>query len=302
MKNYEKVAVTGISQERFMLFIIELSGEDYECKKAIYFGNEYKFAIHSIIDYDNSIYLADSFNNRIYKYDYKLDEFSETTVGRDPRHMCIKDNIMYVANFDSDNISMIDMTSFTLLGSIPSGIKTHDVILGENNKKLYTCCYEENKVMEYDIENESKRFFVTKGKPMHLFLSEDNIMVMTYFVNGNVNTKINFINIETGDNYKTLEIKGLASDFNFDKGNNMLYVINIIDKSIYIIDGLEKEIIKKIYLGGYPESVSLGERNIYVANSKKNQITVIEKEGLYISKIIDLQFTPVCINVIQDQK
>lgn len=294
----EKVVATGISQGRLMLFIIELCGEDYICKKAVNFGGIDKFAIHSIINFENSVYLADSFNNKIYKYDYALNEFYETTVGRDPRHMAIANDTMYVANFESDNISVIDMNSFTLTGSIPAGIKTHDVVLKESNKMLYTSCYEENEVIEYSIESENKRIFKTDGKPMHLRLSNNSIIVMTYFVNGNIHTKINFIDTITGNVGKVIEIEGLASDFDFDNEQNMLYIINIVDKSLYVVDIMKKEIVKKIYIGGYPESLSIGEKNIYVTNSKKCQIASIEKEGFYISKIINLQFVPDCIKVI----
>jgi len=298
MKCDERVVATGISQGRLMLFIIELWGEDYVCKKAVNFGGIDKFAIHSIINIGNSVYLADSFNNKIYKYDYYLNEFYETTVGRDPRHMCIGNDMMYVANFESDNISIIDMSSFTLTGSIPAGIKTHDVVLSDNKKMLYTSCYEENEVIEYNTENENRKYFKTDGKPMHLFLNENSIIVMTYFVNGNVHTKINFIDLITGNIDNVIEIDGLASDFDLDKKNNMLYVINIVDKSLYIIDIIHKGILKKVYLGGYPEYLTIGGKNIYVTNSKKCQIASIEKEGFYISKIINLQFVPDCIKVI----
>ena len=242
--------------------------------------------------------MTDSFNNKIYKYDYFKNEFYETTVGRDPRHMAIANDIMYVANFESDNISVIDMNSFTLTGSIPGGIKTHDVVLKESNKMLYTSCYEENEIIEYSIENENRRFFKTDGKPMHLRLSGNNIIAMTYYVNGNVHTKINFIDTITGKIGTVIRIEGLASDIDFDNDNNMLYVINIVDKSIYIIDVMQKEITKKIYLGGYPESLTVGDKNIYITNSKKRQIVSIVKEGFYISKIIDIQFVPDCIKVI----
>ena len=294
----EKVAATGISKGSLMLFAIELFNDDYVCKKAVYLGGKEKFAIHSILNFENSVYLADSFNNKIYKYDLMKNEFSETTVGRDPRHMCIYESVMYVANFESDNISVIDLSTFTLTESIPAGIKTHDVAIDNNNKMLYTTCYEENMVIEYSLSNENKRYFNTDGKPMHLFLSDGSIVTMTYFTNGNIHTKINFIDIAKGKLTDVIEIEGLASDFSLDLRSKLLYVLNIEDKSLYIVDVVQKKIIKKIFLGGYPESVTFGERNIYVTNSKKNQIACIEKEGFSILRTIDLNFIPDCIRVI----
>ena len=300
MKYDDKVSVIGIYQGRLMLFIIELLGEDYICKKAINLGKEDKLAIHSIKNDHNSVYLADSYNNKIYKYDYIINELYEETVGRDPRHMCIADDNLYVANFESDNISVIDMSNFSLTESIPAGIKPHDVLYYKNNEKLYTCCYEENEIIEYSEEHEEKRRFNTDGKPMHMFIANGSIILMTYLANGNVHTKINFISIYDGKIEKVLEIEGLASDFDIDYKRNLLYVINIEDKKLYIIDTTKKETVKTVYLGGYPESLTVGEKFVYITNSKKNLITAVDCDNLIIDRLINLNFTPSCIKIITD--
>ncbi len=291
-----KIVTTGICQGKLFLFIMELLKEDYYFKKALYLGAGDSLAIHSIEVFNDAVYMADSFNNKIYKFD-SANNFFETNVGRDPRHMCMdKDNI-YVANFESDNISIIELDTFTLTGSLPAGIKTHDVIYSEKSNSLYTTCYEENEVLEYSIDNGIRRRFKTDGKPMHIFVLDDTIIVMTYYVNGIVQTKLNFINLSNKDIEDTIDIDGLASDFLLDYENNMLYIINIVDKSLYIADALLRKIIKKIYLGGYPESISCGSKNIYVTNSKKQQIDVIEKQGHNISTL-KLMFTPGLIKII----
>ena len=295
----EKIVTTGISRGRLLMLIMELCEDNYSLKKVVNLGLSDSLAIHSIAFFENSVYMADSFNNKIYKYDGKSNELSETNVGRDPRHMCLDNENIYVANFESDNISIIDLNSFTLTGSIPAGIKAHDVVYSQKNNSLYTSCYEENEVVEYAIDNGLRRSFKTDGKPMHLFLLNDTIIAMTYHVNGNIHTKINFINLKDGNIEDIIIIEGLASDFLLDYENNMLYILNIVDKSLYIVNESLREIVKKVYLGGYPESVSCGGNNIYVTNSKKQQITVIEKKGYNIARSIDLQFVPDLIKVIR---
>jgi DNA-binding beta-propeller fold protein YncE len=64
------------------------------------------------------------------------------------------------------------------------------------------------------------------------------------------------------------------------------------------MDTEKMNIIKKIYLGGYPESLCFSKENIYVTNSKKNQIDVIEKKSLSVVNNIKLDFTPDLIKVI----
>lgn len=292
----EKIVTTGISQGKLFLFVTELSGEGLSFKKAFNFRTGDNFSIHSIEYFDNAVYMADSYNNKIYKL--HKNNFFETNVGRDPRHMCFDRENMYVANFESDNISIIELSSFTLTGSIPAGIKAHDVIYSEKNKSLYTSCYEENEVAEYNIENGKRRGLVTDGKPMHIYVLNDTIIVMTYYVNGKIQTKINFINLINRNIENIIRIEGLASDFLLDYDNKMLYILNIDDKTLYIADALLRNIIKKIYLGGYPESISTGSKNIYVTNSKKQQIHVIEKKSHSLSSSIKLNFIPDLIKII----
>lgn len=300
MEYVEKVVVTGFSQDKFILLLLVITDDgNYECKKVLRFTDMDKIAIHSIFYLDNVVYMVDSINNKIYKYDFDLSEYNETTVGRDPRHMCINNNNIYVTNFESDNISIIDNQSFTLAGSIPAGIKPHDIKFYDKKNTIYISCYEENQIIEYNIQDGKLRNLNTDGKPMHIFVDGNNIIAMTYFVNGNIYSKINFLNLDTNKIEEVINIKGLASDIEYDINNKLLYVINIEDKCLYIIDIYKRSILKKIYIGGYPESLTFGTDNIYVTNSKKKQITIIDIATLSIYKNIDLEFSPDCIKTIK---
>lgn len=292
------VAATGTDKGKLMLFIMELWKENYICCKALNFGIKENFALHSIITADKAIYASDSLNNKLYKYNICTNEISETNVGSNPRHICLDKENIYVANFESDDISIVDLDSFTLTGSIPAGIKAHDVIYSKKLNSLYTTCYEENQVLEYNIQTGKSRTFTTNGKPMHLFQLNNHIVVMTYFVNGNINTNINFINLNDGKIEDIIILNGLASDFKLDCAKNMLYIINIEDKSLYVVNASLRKIVKKVYLGGYPESVAFSEKNIYVTNSKKQTITVIDKTEYSIIRSVELGFVPDLISVI----
>lgn len=298
MKYDDKVSIMGIYQGRVLLFIMELFPGDFVCKKVLNLGKDDKLDIHSIINSGNSVYLTDSHNNKIYRYDYVVNEFSDVNVGRDPRHMAVDKDNMYVSNFESDNISVIDLSNFTLTESIPAGIKPHDILFNNKNDRLYACCYEESEIIEYSGNREITRRFRTEGKPMHMLILGDCLIVMTYFVNGNVYTKINFIDIKSGKIKRIILIEGLASDFDIDYKRQLLFIINIVDKNLYIVDIGKKEVFKKIFMGGYSESLTVGDGNVYVTNSKRNQITVIESDKLVVSKAINLKFTPGNIKVI----
>lgn len=291
----ETCFVTGYSKDKFMIMELELNKTNYLCKTIYCFKGMDKILIHSLEDLDESIYLIDSFNDKLYKYN-KERTLLEIAVGRDPRHMCFDEKNIYVTNFESDSISIIDLETFSLTGSIPTGIKPHDISC--NSGILYVTCYEENKILEYNLENEYNRYFTTSGKPMHISVMEDIIIVMTYSLDDKIDTKVNFINKTTGMIEDIIEIEELCSNFDIDKKNNQLYITNIVDKSLYIIDINNRIIEKTIFLGGYPEDISHSEKNIYVTNSKKNQIIVVDKKTKQVSANIDLEFIPECIKII----
>ncbi len=299
MNCMDNVVVTGYSQNRYMILLLELRDEgDYVCKKTFNFTDMERVSTHSIMNEDEIVYLVDSYNNKISKFDFNSNKYEETTVGRDPRHLCKNKENIYVTNFESDNISVIDIENFTLTGSIPAGIKPHDIKFCEYNNNLYISCYEENQIIEYNLQGGIKNYFNTEGKPMHFFVENKNIIAMTYYTNGNIYTKINFINLTTNEIEDVIKIKGLASDMDYDIKNNLLYLINIDDKSLYIIDAKKRNILKRIFIGGYPEGLSFGENNIYVTNSKKNQISIIDIATFSVIRNMDLGFSPACIKVV----
>ncbi|MDD2495892.1 MAG: hypothetical protein PHE29_11950 [Tissierellia bacterium] len=299
MEYVESVIVSGMSQDKYILLKLGIKNDDsYELNKILHFIDTEKRALHSIFYSDNVVYMVDSFNNKVIKFDFASNSCSDVTVGRDPRHLCLNKDNIYVTNFESDNISVIDNNSFTLAGSIPAGIKPHDIKYYHKDNNLYVSCYEENQIIQLNPHSGETKCLETDGKPMHIFV-DDILIAMTYYANGNIYSKINFLNFETNNIEDIIKIKGLASDIEYDYVHKLLYVINIEDKSIYIIDAIKRKIIKKIQLGGYPESLTVGENYLLVTNSKKKLITLIDIETLTIYKNIELEFTPDCIKIIR---
>lgn len=296
MKYMDKVAVIGLCEGKSLLGVLNLNDEQFNLKQIILdVSDKQDIAIHSLLSCGNFIYLADSFHNKVYKVNIYSNEIDEANVGRDPRHMCLSNGNLYVSNFESDNISIIELDNFNLTGSFPTGIKPHDIKVKDNN--IYISCYEENIIIQYGLVDGNKRYFYMDSKPMHLYLLDDIIITMNFHTNGDANTQINFINLNSNIVEGIINIEGISNDIDVDESNKRLYLLNIVDKFLYIIDITERKIQKKIFLGGYSESLTVGENYIYVTNSKKNQILIIDKETFTI-KNIDLSFTPDCIKVI----
>lgn len=255
-----------------------------------------KIMLHSCLLQESNIYILDSFNNLLIKYDINSMEYLDCYTGKDPRHICkYRDNI-YVTNFESDSISIIDDKSCTLTESISVNSKPHDIVAHHTNNKLYIACYEENEILEYDIDKSEKKYLEIAGKPMHLILFNNYLFAMAYKVNGSTSSEIYIINLNNYIVEKKYHINEMTNNFTYDADANMLYILAIESGTVYLIDLKNESIKKQIHLNGYLESVFVSKKHIYIANSSRNNISIIDKFTSQQIKNITLNFSPIYIS------
>ncbi|QSX06891.1 hypothetical protein JYG23_05445 [Sedimentibacter sp. zth1] len=253
--------------------------------------------LHSCIISNNILYILDSFNSVMIRCNLYTNSYCECCTGKDPRHLCKYLDNIYITNFESDSVSIVDADSCTQTGIIKVCMKPHDII-SNNDNKIYVSCYEENCILEYDITNYNKKYYYINGKPMHLIIDENRLYVLSYLVNENMQSEINIINLETGVTDKTFFIEEITNNFIIDKDNNRLMVLSIEKGRLYIIDINTGEIIKQIHLKGYLEDVSVDNKYIYIANSNKSSVTLIDKITYEKINTIYFDFQPLYIKIV----
>lgn len=291
----EKFIISGYYNKRTIIIILKYNGDEYTYEK-IFFGiDKLNQAVHSILAYDDQLYIVDSFNGIVYKYNLNKKDLSKVTVGKDPRHIARLDKKLYVTNFESDSVSVIDIDKFYLIESVPAGIKPHDITIEQNNKKIYVASYEENLIIEFENNTKKKAFYKTDGKPIHIDKYKNRLFVLTYFLNGNVISKLNVIDIHNKSIEIPCAIKGLVTNIKYDPYFNAVYMINIEDRYLYCADLKNNETKKLLFLGGYPEDIVIGNKNIFITNSKKKSLVIIDKQSKQKEKTIHLGFSPECI-------
>ena len=122
MKDVERICVSGSKNGRFLTLVIDTDGTDLAVRRVFCLPEGKETAVHSILCTDEYIYMADAYNDSIYRLSMSNRDNQELTVGRDPRHMALYGGCICITNFESDNISIVDADSFTLAGSIPADI------------------------------------------------------------------------------------------------------------------------------------------------------------------------------------
>lgn len=241
---------------------------------------------------NNKLLMLDSLANSILQYNLLTKELNECYTGKDPRHLCKCGNNIYVTNFESDSISIIETDNFNLIGTMNVGIKPHGITSNFNKDKIYIACYEQNYVVEYNIYNLEKKYIDLGCKPMHIINDSNKLYVLSYVLNKEVITKIIIIDFNNKNCVDSILIKGLADNFFLDKVTNKIYVNSINQNVVFIINLLTKTIEREISINGYLEDVYVDNKNIYVLNSDTCDIEIIDKKTYKNKKKIGLQFSP----------
>jgi len=234
----------------------------------------------------------------VIKYNLENNEYLECNTGKDPRHLCKCLENIYITNFESDSISIIEADKCILTGTMTVGVKPHDIVSNIDNTKLYIACYEENQILEYDLITSDKKYFNINGKPMHLIVCDNCLFVLSYLLNDFISTELYIINLNTGKVEKTYLIKEITTNFVYDKDTNKLFILAIESGYVYTINLSTDQIKKQIHLNGYLEDLSVSNQFLYIANSNRNDILIVDKlDFKQISNII-LDFSPLYIKSI----
>lgn len=298
MFNRDKLILVGSKNNCINITKLEFQDNDCVINKLNQINTNSDFMLHSCLLHGNSLYIIDSFNNVVIKYNIESDEYIDCYTGKDPRHICKCLDYLYITNFESDSISIIEAENCLLVGTVTVGVKPHDILSNDSNTKLYIACYEENKILEYYINNSEKKYFNIEGKPMHLIQYNNFLFVLSYCLNDNISTEISVINLDNYSVVDTFYIKEITNNFVYDMDTNNLFVLAIESGIIYSINLTSKQVKKQMHLNGYLEDISVSKEYLYVVNSNRNYISVIDKFNIKQIENIYLDFTPLYIKIV----
>lgn len=297
MKYDEHLLIVGTKNE-ICAQILNTSEDNQLIEKSILsIGGDVNSLVHSVLIEDNILYIIDSYHDVLLKYSIKDQSLLECYTGRDPRHLCIDKSNVYVTNFESDNIAVVDKISLELQETIPAGIKPHDVKVDGDYNTILISCYDEKRLLKYNTRTGVKSYYNTEGMPMHFVIDNNIAYILTYCTNGVVKTMLNILDLDEGMVERTYQLEGMSTIIDYDENSKEIYILNIETESLHIIDIENMQEIKKIYLGGYPEDISIGRDNIYIVNSSKKLLTIIDKAHLQVKMNVNLDYTPQCITV-----
>jgi len=181
--------------------------------------------------------------------------------------------MIYVANTDSDTVSVIDGTKNEIKEQFNVGEKPRDI--DSINDTIYVTNSLSNTVSVIDREKGSIKDITTEGKyPTGLAVNEKTNLV---YVANTDSDNVSVINGTTEKVQSTIQVGNAPTSIAFDKSNNLIYVTNYENDNVSVINGTTEKVQSTIQVGNGPTSIAFdSEKNlVYVANYLDDTISVI---------------------------
>ena len=198
-------------------------------------------------------------------------------------------NKIYVANPDSNTVSVIGGSDDTQITQIKVGTKPIFILLSYffNKLNIYVANTNNNTVSVIDGNNYHHIIQITVGnRPMYMATGKNGKI----YVANSGNDSVSLITPQTRQFHFSIPIKvGQYPTFiAYNSKNNKIYVANSGNNTVSVIDGDTDTKIGDIQVGVTPTYIAFDNTNkIYVANSGNNTVSVID--GDTDTKIGDIQ-------------
>ena len=213
------------------------------------------------------------------------------TEGKYPTGLAVneKTNLVYVANSDSDTVSVINGTTNKVASKIQVGNVPTGIVVDENNNMVYVTNYDNDNVYVINgtTNKVESKIQVGNGPTSIALDSKKNLLYVANYLEDtlsviNATENVNYGNINISKHFPGNGPTAIAVDSN----NNKVYVLNMFSDNISVIDsGIitdslqdnnktinqeQKYVIFVISAGDSPTDISISSEKMYVTSRSHN--------------------------------
>lgn len=240
------------------------------------------------MEYDgNNIIISNNYNNSISIFNLRdKKEINNLYVGPHPNDVKVYKNKAYVVCSESNSVVVIDLINGNLIANIPVGEYPHNIEINRERNVAYVSNMKGNSI---SIINCEKNIVINNIKtlenPTKISLSKDKktLYICETYLGKDIDGCISIMSTEKLKIEKSIRVGAVPVDFQEDK--NKLYVTNLNDGTISIIDIVKGREIKKIYLGGCPKGIIKYNEDIFVGDYMNGKVFKINLKERIIKTI-----------------
>ena len=242
----------------------------------------------------NNLYITNCHDNSVMKIDLDREKIlGILKIGKNPTCLSSCDGKVYIANSDSNTISVIDERDFTLIEDISVGERPTDIEIDEENGRIFVANGNCDTISVIDLKNKKIESIKINMHPIKLIYEDERLFVLSYINKANKDyTNLSEIEIESSKIKCSIDLIGIFTDFTKIKNKRIYYLTNIEDGNIYKllirrVLGEEKIEKMKLNLGGMPNKIVFdGKSTLYICNISSGElVSLYEKDKKIKNKI-----------------
>lgn len=238
-------------------------------------------------------------------YNTETDELiKKVKVGNHPAHIVFTENGKYalVTNNEDNNVSVIDMASYSVIQTIPTGKGPHGFRISKDSKYAYIANMGEDSVSVINLETmkEEKKMKVGSTPVTTGITSDGKTLVVTL----NAENALAIVDLANGKVEKVPVGQGPAQVY-MDYDDTFAYVANqgtkdVPSHSVSKINIKTKKVVATIETGKGTHGVvtSPDHQYVFVTNMFDNTVSVIDKEQNKVIKTVQVGEIPNGISVM----
>lgn len=183
---------------------------------------------------------------------------------------------LYVANFASDSISVVDTVANKVIATITVGKGPRSVLFNTNGTLAYVANHQAGTVSIIDMSRKSAIASISVGKgPWGMAISANGANL---FVTNFLDSTVSIINTAKRTVFDTIKVGNSPTAIVITPDGRYLFVVSNQSNSVSVIDLSRCVISETIPVGQSPWGIAISsqQNRAYVSNEASNSVTVID--------------------------
>jgi YVTN family beta-propeller protein len=209
-------------------------------------------------------------------------------------------SMAYVANFSSNNVSVINTATNTITATIAVGTGPYAVSVSPDGSKVYVANSNSNNVSVINTAtNTITATIVVGANPQGVSVSPDGSKVYVANLNSN---NISVINTATNTVTATVALGTSPFGVSVSPDGSKVYVANIYSNNVSVINTATNTVTATVAVGANPVGVSVSPdgSKVYVANLNSDNISVINTATNTVTATVAVGTSPFGVSVSLD--
>jgi YVTN family beta-propeller protein len=187
-------------------------------------------------------------------------------------------NRAYVANTASNNVSVIDTTTNTNVGTIGSILAPVDLAVNPTTNRVYTANKDTDGLTVIDGSSNTVSATVNLGLNVEPLGVGVNPSTNRVYVSAQKTNKVLVLNGVDNASVAAIDVGAGPRDIEVNPTTNRIYVANFLANSVSVIDGSSNSVVATIPVGNGPTGLAVNPttNRVYVANQSGGSISVID--------------------------